>query len=233
MNTTNVVLNSSGGVVGQRASVGGYSPNYKFTLVEDWTLSPQQQLASNLTLLLNYSGSAARHLPIYNQDINRFAGDMVINNGTLTRLNPNFGAIQYDTSDSNSTGNYGSAELSRTLSLGLELRGIYVWGKALDILSTSGSLDSGAVTTNANGGDESGPIIQNGNYAAQRGRVDFDIHQQFSADGTWTVPNSYRRKVVRDSPWRMAVWRRMGGSDRAAFLGLYECAIQSGLQRCR
>jgi hypothetical protein len=56
--------------------------------------------------------------------------------------------------------------------------------KALDILSNSGSLDTGAITSNANGGLQSGPIIQNGNYAAQRGRAGFDIRQQFSADGT-------------------------------------------------
>lgn len=198
VDTSNVVLNSSGGVVGQRASLGGYSPDYKLTSVEDWTLSVQQELPGNLTFELNYSGSAARHLPIFNQDINRFAGDLVVNNGTSKRLNPNFGVIQYATSDSNSIGNYGTAMLSRRPSHGLALRGIYTWGKALDILSSSGSLDTGAITSNANGGLQSGPIIQNGNYAAQRGRAGFDIRQQFSADGTWTVPNHYSNRLERN-----------------------------------
>jgi TonB dependent receptor len=197
VDTSNVMLNSSGGVVGQRANLGGYSPNYKFTSVTDWTLSLQQELPGNFTFELNYSGSAARHLPIFNQDVNRFTGDLVVNNGTLTRLNPNFGTIQYATSDGNSIGNYGTAMMSRRLSHGLALRGIYTWGKALDILSTSGSLDSGAITSNANGGQTSGPIFQNGDYAAQRGRADFDIRQQFSMDGTWTVPNNYSSRWER------------------------------------
>jgi hypothetical protein len=197
VDTSNIMLNSSGGVVGQRASVGGYSPNYKFTLVEDWTLSLQQELPGNLTLELNYSGSTARHLPIFNQDLNRFADDLVINNGTLTRLNPNFGAIQYATSDGNSSGNYGTAMLTHPLAHGFALRGIYTWGKSLDILSGSGSLDSGAITTNANGGNQSGPIIQNGDYAAQRGRADFDIRQQLSIDGTWRVPSAYPTRLER------------------------------------
>jgi hypothetical protein len=191
VDTSNIVLNPAGGVVGQRASLGGYSPNYKLTNVESWTLSLQQELPHNMLFELNYSGSAARHLPIYNQDLNRFAGDLIVNRGNLTRLNPNFNQIQYATSDGNSFGSYGSAMMARRFTQGIAFRGIYTWGKALDILSSAGSLDSGAVTSNSNGNQQSGPIFTNGNYRAQRGRADFDIRQQFSADGTWTVPNSY------------------------------------------
>jgi outer membrane receptor protein involved in Fe transport len=191
VDTSNVVLNSSGGIDGQRASLGGYSPNYKLTQVEDWTLSIEQQLPGNLVAQLNYSGSAAHHLPIFNQDVNRFAGDLIINNGTLTRLNPNFGDINYATSDGNSIGNYGSALMQRRFTKGVAIRGIYTVGKALDVLSQSGSLDSGQITT------QTDDIIENGNYARQRGRADFDIHQQFSADGTWTVPNSYASRWER------------------------------------
>jgi hypothetical protein len=191
LDTSSVVLNSSGGIDGQRASLGGYSPNYKLTQVEDWTLSVQQELPGNFVAELNYSGSAAHHLPIFNQDVNRFAGDLIINNGSLTRLNPNFGDINYATSDGNSIGNYGSALVQRRSSHGIALRGIYTVGKALDVLSQSGSLDSGTVVT------QTDDIIENGNFARQRGRADFDIHQQFSADGTWTVPNSYASRWER------------------------------------
>lgn len=192
VNTSNVVLNSSGGIVGQRANLGGYDPNYKLTQVEDWTLSIQQELPWHLAAELNYSGSAAHHLPVFNQDVNRFAGDLIQNNGTLTRLNPNFGQINYATSNANSIGNYGSALLQRRLTRGLALRGIYTIGKALDTFSTSGSLDGGEATQFLDS------IIQNGNLNAQRGRSDFDIHQQFSADGTWVVPNHYNSLVVRN-----------------------------------
>jgi hypothetical protein len=200
VDTSNVVLNSAGGVVGQRASLGGFSPNYKLTNVETWTLSVQQELPYNMLFELNYSGSTARHLPIYNQDLNRFAGDLVVNKGTLTRLNPNFNQIQYATSDANSFGSYGSAMMARRFSHGIAFRGIYTWGKAQDILSNAGSLDGGAVTSNSNGNQSSGPIFTNGDYAAQRGRADFDIRQQFTADGTWTVPNSY------DAKWKRALF---------------------------
>jgi hypothetical protein len=192
VDTSNVVLNSSGGVVGQRAGLGGYDPNYKLTQVEDWTLSIQQELPWHLAAELNYSGSAAHHLPVFNQDINRFAGDLIQNNGTLTRLNPNFGDINYATSNANSIGNYGSALLQRRLNKGFAIRGIYTVGKALDTFSTSGSLDGGEATQFLDS------EIENGNLKFQRGRSDFDIHQQFSADGTWLVPNHYRRALERN-----------------------------------
>ena len=185
VNTNNVTLNANGGVVGAPpAAIGGYSPNYTFTQVDAWTLSLQHQLSNTLVFELNYSATAAHHLPIFNQDINRFAGDLVQNTGTLTRLSPNFGGITYATSDSNSIGNYGSASVIRQLSHGFNLRGIYNWGKTLDVYSNSGSLDAGAITTSTE-------VINNGNLAAQRGRADFDIRQQLSIDGTWTLPNNF------------------------------------------
>lgn len=190
VNTSNVVLNSSGGIAGQRANLGGYAENYKFTQVEAWSLSLQQQLRQSLVLQINYSATAAHHLPVYNPDINRFAGDLIANNDVLTRLNPNFGTIIYATSDGNSIGNYGSAQLRYLSSKGLALQGIYTFGKALDTVSTADSLDSGAITTSTN-------VIQNGDLAAQRGRADFDIRHQFTFLGAWTVPSHYSSHFER------------------------------------
>ncbi|HZP04854.1 MAG TPA: TonB-dependent receptor [Terracidiphilus sp.] len=195
LDTSNVTLNSSGGVllngVIQRGYEGGYDPQYKMTQVEEWSLSVQQQFKNNLIVELNYSASEAHHLPVFNSDINRFAGDLISNNGTLKRLNQNFGQTEYATSNGNSLGNYGSLSVIRSLTHGLALRGIYTYGKTLDVVSNSVSLDSGSITTTTN-------VIQSQNLAAQRGRADFDIHQQFTADGTWDVPNNYSNPVVRN-----------------------------------
>src|SRR6266568_8211248 len=62
---------------------------------------------------------------------NRFDGDLIINNGSLHRLNPNFADVQYGTSNGDSIGNFGSALIQRRLSHGLALRGIYTYGKTL------------------------------------------------------------------------------------------------------
>jgi hypothetical protein len=199
VSTNNVSVNSNGGVVVsgvlQRANIGGYDPQYKMGQVYDWTLSVQQQLMNNLVLELNYSATDAHHLPVYNQELNRFAGDLIVNNGSLQRLNPNFGSVKYATSDGNSVGNVGSVMLSRSMSHGLDLRGIYTYGKALDEpTSTSSSIDAGSIVPTT----QDGPIFQNGSFKTQRGRSDYDIRQQLSAIGTWMVPNSYGSAALRD-----------------------------------
>jgi len=204
LDTSNVTLNSSGAVNGQRATMGGFTPDYKFTQVEAWTLSVQQQVQSDLVVELNYSGTAAHHLPIYDDggSINRFNGDLIQNKGTLTRLNPYFGSINYAWDNGNSAGNYGSVVATRRLSHGYSLRGIYTLGKTLDETSQSGSLDSGAITTTT-------PVVQSQDWKAQRGRADFSIHQQFTADGSWIVPNHYGNVIERNTlgGWQFSgVW---------------------------
>lgn len=174
---TNVVIDSHGGIVGERASIGGNSPNLTMGQAEDWTLSVQQELRNQLVLEANYSGSASHHLVVVT-DINRFAGDMIANHGLLTRLNQSFGTIDYATSNGNSIGNYGSVMLTEHANKGLMVRGNYTWGKVLDVYSTSGTLLAGG----------SSQIIQADDFAAQRGRSDFDIRQQFSVDGVWELP---------------------------------------------
>lgn len=192
ISTSSVVVSPTTGALSvngviQRAGLGGYDPQYKMTQVLAWSMSWQQQLPSNLVVEANYSASAAHHLPIYNQDINRFAGDLIQHNGAFDRLSQNFGGINYATSDGNSIGNYFSAVLTRLPSHGLAMSGIYTFGHTMDELSTSASLDGGNITN----GNQNGPIIENGNLPFQRGRADFDIRQQFTATGTWMTPSQY------------------------------------------
>jgi hypothetical protein len=159
--------------------------------VEAWTLSVQQQLQNNLIVELNYSGTEAHHLMVFQNDANRFAGDLIQNNNQLTRLNPNFAATSWASSDGNSFGNFGSAEVIRSFTHGLAFRGIYTYGKALDEISNAQSLDSGSITTTTD-------FYVNNALHAQRGRADFDIRQSFLADGTWDVPKDYSSAVLRN-----------------------------------
>ena len=187
VDTSNVTFDARGGIlidgIPHRSGLGGFDRKYKMTQVEAWTLSVQQQLSSNMILELNYSGTEAHHLPIY-QNANRFAGDLIVNKGSPHFLNPSFGAIEYGTSDGNSSGHVGSAVLARRMSRGFSLRGIYSYGKALDVYSTAQSISGGQITANTQ-------IIQPDNFRAQRGRSDYDIRQQFSTDGIWVIPTRF------------------------------------------
>jgi hypothetical protein len=176
------------GVV-QRAGMGGYDPNFKMQQVIAWSLSVQQQLQNNLIAELNYSGTEAHHLLVFNNDINRFAGDLIQNNNTLTRLNPYFAGTAYATSNGNSSGQYGSLAVTRRYTQGFALRGIYTYGKVLDEMSFAQSISSQ--------GPANSDYIQSNNLKGQRGRADFDIRQQFALDGTWDVPNQYSNPALR------------------------------------
>jgi hypothetical protein len=195
LNTSNAVLNSSGGLVingvVSRAGMGGYDPNFKMQQVEAWSLSVQHQLQNNLIVELNYSGTEAHHLLVFQNDANRFAGDLIQNNNKLQRLNPNFAKTAWGSSDGNSAGHYGSAEVIRSFTHGLAFRGIYTYGKGLDEMSQAQSLDSGSITSGSD-------FYVNNALHAQRARADFDIRQQFSADGTWDLPNNYSNLMVRN-----------------------------------
>ncbi len=194
VDTSNVTFDARGGIlingVPHRSGLGGFDPNYKMTQVEAWTLSVQQQLSSELIAELNYSGTEAHHLPIY-QNANRFAGDLIVNKGNPQFLNPSFGAIEYGTSNGNSVGHAVSGVLTRRLSHGLAVRGIYTFAKALDVYSTAQSLDGGAPFSTTQ-------IIQPDNFRAQRGRADFDIRQQFSADGIWIIPSHFDSLALKN-----------------------------------
>lgn len=195
LNTSNATLNSSGGLlvngVISRAGMGGYDPNFKMQQVEAWSLSVQQQLQNNLIVELNYSGTEGHHLLIFQNDANRFAGDLIQNNNKLTRLNPNFATSGWASSDGNSSGHFGSAEVIRSFTHGLAFRAIYTYGKALDELSQAQSLDSGSITSGTD-------FFVNNALHAQRGRADFDIRQNFLADGTWDVPNNYPSALLKN-----------------------------------
>ena len=69
---------------------------------------PAAAIAQRTDREINYSGTAAHHLPIY-QNANRFAGDLIVNKGDPQFLNPSFAAIEYGTSNGNSLAHVGSA----------------------------------------------------------------------------------------------------------------------------
>ena len=195
VNTSNATIGSNGqlllnGVV-QQANMGGYNPNLKMTTVDAWSLSVQQQLQQNLIVEVNYSGSASYHLESFDPQINRFPGDLIQNNGQLHRLSPYFAGITWADTNTNSAGEYGTVMATRTYSHGLALQGIYTYGKSLDTMSNDQTLTEGAFTAT---GDN---VIETQNWKFQRGRSDFDIRQQFQADGTWDVPNHYSSAALR------------------------------------
>jgi hypothetical protein len=97
-------LDDHGGVAGSQFNVGGIDVNLDSPVTYNYTAAIEKKLPANLVASVAYSGSQSRDLitgsgqvsnTSYGVDINRFAGDLITNYPTPTRLNPSFGAITY------------------------------------------------------------------------------------------------------------------------------------------
>jgi len=97
-------LDSHGGLVGSQLNVGGIDPNLGSPVTYNYTATLERKIVKDVVASIGYSGSRSSNLitgggqetaTSYGVDINRFAGDLITNKGTLTRLNPSFGAVTY------------------------------------------------------------------------------------------------------------------------------------------
>jgi Carboxypeptidase regulatory-like domain len=97
-------LDSHGGIVGSQFSVGGLNTNLGSPVTYNYTATMEKKVFHELVASVGYSGSQSRNLiegsgqqtnTSYGVDINRFAGDLILNYPTPQRLNPSFGSITY------------------------------------------------------------------------------------------------------------------------------------------
>ena len=117
-------LNSQGGIVGIQSTAAGWDAALRADDTYNYTLALERQLAGKLVATVAYSGSRTTGLPVghdltyqfTNNDVNRFAGDLIENLNVLTRLNHSFGAINYYWNGASS--NYKALILSLTGHLG-------------------------------------------------------------------------------------------------------------------
>ena len=90
--TSNATVNSSGGLlingVISRAGMGGYDPNFKLQQVEAWSLSVQQQLQEQPDCGIELFRYRRAPPAVFQNDANRFAGDLIQNNNQLTAAQP-------------------------------------------------------------------------------------------------------------------------------------------------
>jgi hypothetical protein len=164
-----------GGLVGTRISVGGIAPDLKPPLVHNWALGLQQKIGG-FVVEADYFGTASRNL-FLQTDVNRYAGDMIVNSGTQERLNSSFDSVTYGRSIGISNSNLAAFGISKHFSHGWSAHAMYTWGKSLDLTSSN---DNGV------GGGQS--VFDAQTLAGQYARSDYDSRHRISADAVWKVP---------------------------------------------
>lgn len=99
-----VGLNSHGGVVGDQLNVTATDPNVNASEIYIYTATLERSLGRAFVASVGYDGSRGTGLVTdadqngeqsFGIDINRFPGDLIVNDDVLHRLNSSFGSIKY------------------------------------------------------------------------------------------------------------------------------------------
>jgi hypothetical protein len=164
-------LNSHNGLLNSRVAITGTDPHLPTAYSENWFLGFQRSLSRDWVIQADYIGSEGHHLyELY--DVNRFAGDLIQNLGTLTRYNPYFSSISYAQGNLNSFYSGSDFSIKGTAAHGVTTQVAYTFGKAIDVQSSFSE----------------GDVVNAANPNAQRGRSDFDARQKLGASIVWQIP---------------------------------------------
>jgi hypothetical protein len=177
--------NAAGGIVGLPVLTSGVQSQLDQPRTQIWMLAVQKDIGHNLTAEADYNGSSSRHLYIQT-DVNRFPGDLIVNGGNQTRLNPNFGPIIFGRTIGVADGHYASFMITKRMNSSWQLRGIYTMGKSTDEMSSN---DNGT----ANGEAIFDPL----NVPSQHGLSDFDVSKRFTMDSMVMVPDIFRNGLSK------------------------------------
>jgi hypothetical protein len=170
-------LDAKNGLLSGPVYVGVMDPHLRPAYSENWFLGVQYSFASNWVLEADHIGSAG-HRAYVAYDANRFAGDLIQNNGVLTRLNHSFGQIQYADASTNSFYSGGTVAVRNRTTHGLTMQAAYTVGKAIDAASVSRNF----------GIKSSSPFPVVTNLRIVRGLSDYDVRQKLAISLDWGLP---------------------------------------------
>lgn len=187
-------VNSAGGLAGIPVESYGVSPTLTPPRTQVWMLGLQRELGHGLMVEADYNGSHSDNL-FTQTDVNRFPGDLVLNHGTLTRLNPNFGPIVFGRDIGVADGEMGSLMVRREFNHYWSLTGIFTFGKSTDDLSSDD-----------NGTGHSEAVIDPLNVNAQHGLSDFNVSRRLTVDSVTLIPVPWKQGFLHQTlgGWRMS-----------------------------
>jgi hypothetical protein len=204
LNFSDVAPASNYAALGYNQSVipSGVQPNLDTPAVESYTLKIEQQLLPGTTLSVGYVGSHAYH-ELLSVDLNLPSAPypyptQVITSTSTGLANPALWNTTTWTSNGISNYNALQVDISHRLSHGLQFRGVYTFGKALndgDSMNTSVATNSPAFASN--------PASVKADY----GRASFDIRHSAVINATYDLPfgknaRGWRNRLTGD--WQLS-----------------------------
>jgi Carboxypeptidase regulatory-like domain/TonB-dependent Receptor Plug Domain len=176
-----------------------FDANPKRDYVMQWNLGIQYQLTSNLAAMVAYVGSRGVHLPYRVDDFNLtpptltsagylypqtdvsgnlLSGPMAGQAPLL--INNTFSSIHGMFYDSRSYYNALQAQVSKRMSHGVQVVGVFTWGKSMDTNSATVAGDTFANSISS---------LNWFDLRLTRGLSDFNVGRNFTISGTWDVPS--------------------------------------------
>jgi hypothetical protein len=182
----------------------------KRSYVMQWNLSAAREISSGLVVTLGYVGSRGVHLPYRDENFDMVlpaltpAGYLFPPAASSQKLNLGFGRITGMLWQANSFYDALQVVTTKKVSHGVQLRGVYTFGKSIDTLSA----------TVANDAFPNGLFNQLFfDQRTTRGLSDFDVRQNFAFNFTWAVPALRMRSSA--AQWAFGGWQ-LGGIYRAS-----------------
>jgi len=188
-------LNAQGGVVAPagetpiRISPWLIDPRLKTQHSVSYFLNVQREVAKSWIVELGYVGTDGMDLE-RRDDINRFSGDLLVNNGKAKRINQNLAGVTYVMSDVSSAYNAFTAEVRHQVATGFTLQANYRWSRWLD---TSSDTNVGSFFDNGDGsvGAEDVDCLK-----CERALSEMDVPRRFTASAVWVPQFSIRKGLV-------------------------------------
>jgi Carboxypeptidase regulatory-like domain len=188
-----------------------FANNIKMPYSENWNLGIQRELASNLTIEINYVGSRGFRLwrvvdgnPPQPALVSALLADGVppdLLTGSLLWYGGDFGYYPFDATNNNaflqadynessahSLYNAAQVNITKRMSNGFQIQGAYTWAHAIDDAPDPLAPGEGAF---------SHVFPRNSfNLAAERGNSDFDVRNRFVFNYSWDLPFGHGKQFM-------------------------------------
>jgi hypothetical protein len=172
-----IKIDPRGGIVGKRVGVSGTSPDFAQPRAQCWMFSIQRTVADWL-LEADYNGTHGDRL-VLTGDVNRFAGDLIQNNGVLTRLNPSFGSISVYRTGGIADSHLVTLMASRRFSRSWSLKAMFSTGRSIDWADTN---DDGSSST-----------LEDWMHPdARKARASYDVKKRVALESVAVIPSPWR-----------------------------------------
>ena len=191
-----------------------YVAHAKRDYVAQWNFNIQQQITPSVAGMVAYVGSRGIHQPFKVDEADLviptktpygYLWPQVDINGNLTTgpnagnppstINPNYGSIRGLFYEGHSYYNALEAQLSKRLSRGFQVQGVFTWAKSMDTSSASVA------------GDTFGNSISSLHWfdmRLSRGLSDFNVDKTLVVNGTWELGTP--KSLSAPSQWALGGW---------------------------